>query len=369
MLQRLLARAGASVGPFSLLRGALATGVLAVLAMAPIAALAASPGCDVMNSGRYDRSSTTNYYLSDGARFVRGDVITLNYTQTRAGGTLRFIIGGTEYNATDASGTITVPVNGLVEGSTLTTTWQGDYSTVASCTPGLDVPVGINQTVEVGPDSTDNLMYPSFEWRGANATSTRIGSPPSHGSAALSNGEVLYTPDAGFVGLDSFQFIGTNAEGDSDPATITIRVADALGMSPGQDSVLPQATIDQPYSFQFTGLNCVGGCSFSLSDTTFNDGDMSIDPSTGVLSGTPTSFNVYTGEPEHSPGNLCERCVRREPRLRLHYADRGVGRTYRRGLVDDHCCQYVRPAAGSCLRARRARSSGYGATGAWHGSC
>lgn len=300
MLKRLLARAGARFRALSLSRSALATGVLAALSLAPSAALAMSPGCQIVNDGGYTRGSTTNYHLSHGFRFVRGDVVDLQYTQTRPGGTLRFVIGDTEYNATDASGTITVSIEELVQGISLTSTWQGDYSTIATCTPGPDVPVGNDQLVELAPDTTDHSIYLSYAWNSAPATASHISTPPGHGSAVITSQEVLYTPDAGYVGLDTFQFVGTNAEGDSQPATVTIRVAPGLDISPNDGSQLPQASIDQPYSTQFTGINCVGSCTFELSDRSFDDADLSLDATTGVLSGAVRSFNIYNGEPEHS---------------------------------------------------------------------
>ena len=284
--------------PLGVLRRAAAFGAVALVAMMPSVASAMSPGCEVMNSGRYTRTTTSNYHLSDDARFVRGDVVTLQYTRTFGTGTLQFHVGSVVQTANDSAGTLTVNVAAAMRGSFLTSTWQGNYSTVASCTPGPDVPVVRDQTVEVEPNSGDVTIYLGHDWQAAAPTSFRI-DPPSHGTATLNGFEVVYSPDAGFTGLDTFQFVGVNADGDSEPATVRIRIATALDMSPADESVLPQATIDQPYSVQFTGLNCVGACTFKLSDTTFNDGEVSIDPATGVLSGTPTSFNIYSGEPEH----------------------------------------------------------------------
>jgi len=280
-------------------RKALVTAALALGIMAPTAAMAMSPGCEVMNSGRYSVAHTMNTYLSDGPRFVRGDVITLAYTRLSANGTLRFSIGETKFTPADAAGTLTFSVPELMQGSLLTSTWPADFSTIASCTPGPDVPSGEEQTVPVEPDSSNNPIYLGFKWYGASATSTRISTGPSHGQATHDSGEVKYTPDASYVGMDEFEFIGTNAEGDSTPTKIRIRVGNNLQAVPVDGSALPQAVVNQPYSFQFAGLNCVGSCRFSLSDTTFNDGEMSLDETTGILSGTPTSFNVYTGAPEH----------------------------------------------------------------------
>lgn len=287
-------RALESRGQLGNCRTVLAAGAVALGVMTPSAALAASPGCQTVIDGAYTRASTTNYFLSHGQRFAKGDVVTLQYNQIRSGGTLIFSLGDETFRKTDASGTISVTISGYVDQISLTSTWQGDYSTTATCVPAPDVPQPQNQTVGFEPNSTTNTIF--LGWNGPSPHSTRISTNPSHGTATIDGTAVEYTPDANYVGMDEFDFIMTNAEGDSTPGKVRIRIANEVQIVPADGSALPQATVDQFYSFQFSALNCVGTCRFWLSDNTFNDGDMTLGE-TGLLSGTPTTFN--DGQPEH----------------------------------------------------------------------
>ncbi|SDQ35237.1 putative Ig domain-containing protein [Pseudoxanthomonas sp. CF125] len=54
--------------------------------------------------------------------------------------------------------------------------------------------------------------------------SVAITSAPTHGTAAVSGLEVVYTPAEGFSGTDSFSYIATGPGGSSAPATVTVTV-------------------------------------------------------------------------------------------------------------------------------------------------
>jgi hypothetical protein len=47
---------------------------------------------------------------------------------------------------------------------------------------------------------------------------------PIHGTATASGATILYTPDTGYIGADSFTYTATNAAGTSAPATVSITV-------------------------------------------------------------------------------------------------------------------------------------------------
>ncbi len=51
-----------------------------------------------------------------------------------------------------------------------------------------------------------------------------IDGPPSHGTAAVNNGKIVYTPNAGFTGTDSFTYIVSDGKGGTATATVTITV-------------------------------------------------------------------------------------------------------------------------------------------------
>ena len=78
-----------------------------------------------------------------------------------------------------------------------------------------DTPVIINVLAnDSDPDRKDTLTIAS------------VGSP-SHGSAAIQGGKVVYTPDAGFVGTDSFTYTVSDGHGGSASATVTVTVSRA----------------------------------------------------------------------------------------------------------------------------------------------
>lgn len=60
-----------------------------------------------------------------------------------------------------------------------------------------------------------------------DALSISIDGPPQHGTAAVQEGKVLYTPTTGFSGTDSFTYIVSDGHGNTDRGTVTITVGDA----------------------------------------------------------------------------------------------------------------------------------------------
>jgi uncharacterized protein YhjY with autotransporter beta-barrel domain len=54
-----------------------------------------------------------------------------------------------------------------------------------------------------------------------------VATQPSHGSAAVSGEQITYTPTAGFVGTDTFNYVVSNNFGNSQPASITVTVTAA----------------------------------------------------------------------------------------------------------------------------------------------
>jgi hypothetical protein len=59
---------------------------------------------------------------------------------------------------------------------------------------------------------------------GGDAESILLTSNPSNGTATVSGLAVLYTPNPGFSGEDTFSYVARNSAGDSAPATVTVTV-------------------------------------------------------------------------------------------------------------------------------------------------
>jgi P-type conjugative transfer protein TrbJ len=106
-------------------------------------------------------------------------------------------------------------------------------------------------------------------------TSYAIVSPPAHGSAVLSGSTVTYTPDAGYIGPDSFTADAAGPGGVSAPATITVTV------EPPPAPVANSGSIDCPYQTTCTTpLTSTGlGSTYTLA-TQASNGTCSISGST-----------------------------------------------------------------------------------------
>jgi hypothetical protein len=57
-----------------------------------------------------------------------------------------------------------------------------------------------------------------------DALAITIDGPPSHGTATVNNGKVVYTPQPGFTGTDSFTYIVSDGKGGTATATVTVTV-------------------------------------------------------------------------------------------------------------------------------------------------
>ena len=86
-------------------------------------------------------------------------------------------------------------------------------------------------TVNVVANDTDSDGY-------INPASVQIASQPAHGSVSVSqSGSVVYTPNAGYAGSDSFIYTDSDNQGaTSNPATVTITVTAAKTSSSGGSS-------------------------------------------------------------------------------------------------------------------------------------
>jgi len=70
----------------------------------------------------------------------------------------------------------------------------------------------------------------------ANTTISRVVNQPLHGNASIVNGQIVYTPDANFVGVDRFTYEITDAQGNTTRATVTVTVNAQGGVNAGDDS-------------------------------------------------------------------------------------------------------------------------------------
>jgi arylsulfatase A-like enzyme len=83
-------------------------------------------------------------------------------------------------------------------------------------------PVALAQTVNTRVDTAASVTLTGI---GSNLTYS-VASQPSHGTLSGTEPNLTYTPSGGYIGSDSFTFTVSDGQSTSDPATVSIEVAD-----------------------------------------------------------------------------------------------------------------------------------------------
>ncbi len=158
---------------------------------------------DVLNNDDFDATLTgTLSQPSNGtASIVNGQIV----YQPNAGfsGTDSFTYEVTDPQGNKTTATVTVIVQGsIVAGNDTATTPQGQAVTI-------DV---------LNNDDSDVILSGAL-------------TQPVHGSASIVNGQIVYTPNAGFTGTDSFTYEVIDPQGNTTTAIVTVIVQDTGVMS------------------------------------------------------------------------------------------------------------------------------------------
>lgn len=209
------------------------------------------------------------------------------------------VTGGTAPYSWSAAGLpagLTVNASGALTGTPIS---PGSYSFSVTVTDALSASVTQNYTLQINQPvpvantvnatiatgSTSNVVPVSIS--SGVATSLSIASLPSHGSASVSGLTLLYTPQSGYIGTDTFTYTASNASGTSSPATVNILVSAAsLTISPTSGTTLSTATQGEVWS---TTVALSGGQRpYRYAATGLPQG-LTINSATGVISGTPTT--------------------------------------------------------------------------------
>lgn len=114
-----------------------------------------------------------------------------------------------------AAGSVTVTVNGA----------GGPNQPPTAVNDSVGTTLGMAITINVlGNDSDPN----------GDVLLITIDGQPQHGTAVVQNGQIVYTPQAGYVGIDSFTYIISDGKGASASATVTVTIS-----ASGQPSANP----------------------------------------------------------------------------------------------------------------------------------
>ncbi len=96
-----------------------------------------------------------------------------------------------------------------------------------------DTPIANNDNYNMNQDTTLNVPAPGVltndtDADGDTLTATYVvGNGPNNGMLTLNaDGSFSYTPDAGFTGLDTFDYVANDGSVDSNVATVTITIND-----------------------------------------------------------------------------------------------------------------------------------------------
>jgi hypothetical protein len=239
--------------------------------------------------GRYDVDATT-VSLPVGPAFsdVDGDPLTYTASGLPAGlsidpatGTISgTIANGSSHGGTDGAGHYSVTVTATdPSGAAVSTsfTWTvGDHGPAPADDRGT-TPEDTSIRVDVLANDTDpdNL---AFSLDSATAT---------HGSVTISNGALLFTPDANFNGTATIYYTVIDTDGNRASATATITV------TPVNDAPTARAIPNMASQDSQAGIDLAAGSYFFDADgdalhyvATGLPAGLSLDPATGRISGT-----------------------------------------------------------------------------------
>ncbi|MCD9154475.1 Ig-like domain-containing protein [Aeromicrobium duanguangcaii] len=215
-------------------------------------------------------------------------------------------------------GTLLVPTTGLLtyvpnRGYTGADSFQVrvcDTAAPVQCTTvTIQVTVGANSVTAVDDSATTTVASPrTIDVRGNDGSASgqsfappTVTTAPGHGTAVVeSDGEITYTPEAGFSGQDTFEYRVCDTSHQTavcDTATVTVTVDNvfAEGTAVEDGVTTPQNTAKQ---IPLDDVVSPSGKPLDPTTVTVSDapghGDVRVDPTTGRLTYTPNPG--YTGE-------------------------------------------------------------------------
>ena len=119
-------------------------------------------------------------------------------------------------------------------------------SVSVTVTPVNDAPVAADDatSTRAGEPVTVPVLVNDRDVDGDALTIVSVSTPPS-GRAAIEGGAVVYTPDAGFVGTDTFTYTVSDGNGGADGGTVTVTVRPA-GQGPAVTAEAGPAVLGEP---------------------------------------------------------------------------------------------------------------------------
>lgn len=198
--------------------------------------------------------------------------------------------------------TATAPAGSGVVDVTVTTPSGTTATTAATRFTFIDAPVatGVSLTAPYN-DGTGTAASLDLSTRvTGDVTSYAVGTA-THGTVSATGSQVLYVPNVGYAGPDSFTFTATGPGGTSSPATVNVNVAlPSLTLTPGS---LANGQRGQAYSATLVAGGGVGPYTYTVTAGALPTG-LTLSPG-GILSGTPQAsgaFNINVTATDSSTG-------------------------------------------------------------------
>lgn len=167
---------------------------------------------------------------------------------------------------------------------TLGATGSTDYLLIVNSAP----PVASDSAATVAANSNNNPVTLSLS---GTVTSVTLVDMPVHGTAVVSGTVITYSPAAGYVGNDSFTYTAANSSGSSPRAHVSLNVSPILLTLSPASGALPPATAGKNWSQTLSVKGGNGPYSFSAASL---PAGITLNASTGVLSGSPAAAGTYT---------------------------------------------------------------------------
>jgi gliding motility-associated-like protein len=128
----------------------------------------------------------------------------------------------------DANGNVIyTPANNYIGKDTYTYTITKNGVTSAPVTVNVTIkPLGVNDTYTTPINTAITSPVKSNDGASATGTTVKVVTQPVHGDVTVNaSGTIRYVPDAGYVGVDTYTYTLTTADGVvSDPITVTINI-------------------------------------------------------------------------------------------------------------------------------------------------
>lgn len=233
-----------------------------------------------------------------------GTVVTLTGSDLTGATGVRFgatparsftVNGPTSITATAPGGTGVVDVTVITPSGTTAVTAATRYTFI-----GAPVGSGLNLTAPYN-DGTGTAASLDLSTVVTGAVTSYAVGTATRGTVTATGSQVLYVPNVGYAGPDSFTFTATGPGGTSTPATVNVNVSlPSLTLVPG---TLANGQRGQAYSQTLAANGGVGPYTYSVTAGALPTG-LTLSPG-GILSGTPQvsgAFNVNVTATDSSTG-------------------------------------------------------------------